>query len=98
MNPTNPKEVFQAFQKDSAEELGRHYSSKWLVTSLGFSLQQMAAMGCSSEELTGARRFIQTLTNLHEKEKEPAKFPEKVLKTFDQPALTQTASPKGKTK
>jgi hypothetical protein len=85
VNPFSPKEQYQKFQVESAAELVMHTNSKWLRVSLDAALAQMSAGGADDLELRGARRFIETLLDLAEKNTTVGKLPKIELTTFDNP-------------
>ena len=85
VNPFSPKEQYQKFQVESATELVMHTNSKWLRVSLDAALAQMSAAGAENLELRGARRFIEVLLDLAEKNTPLGKLPKIELTTFDTP-------------
>jgi hypothetical protein len=85
VTPFSPKEQYQRFQVESAAELTSHTNSKWLRVSLDAALAQLSASGAENLELRGARRFIETLLDLAEKNTPLGKLPKIELTTFDNP-------------
>ena len=83
VNPFSSKEQYQRYQTDSAAELVMHTNSKWLRVSLDAALAQMSAGGAENLELRGARRFIEILLDLAEKNTPLGKLPKIELTTFD---------------
>jgi hypothetical protein len=75
MTDFNPRQQYQLFQKDSADELGKQASQRWMTVSLAYSMAQFAANGATESELAGVRRFIGVFINLHEKLERTAKYP-----------------------
>jgi hypothetical protein len=83
VTPFSPKEQYQRYQTDSAAELTSHTNSKWLRVSLDAALAQLSAVGAENLELRGARRFIETLLDLAEKNTRLGKLPKTELTTFE---------------
>lgn len=80
----NPKNTFQLWQPDAAEILAQHVEARWFRASLDAALAQAAALGATTEELRGIRKFIDELLTLSEKAKEEiAPWPERRLTTYD---------------
>ena len=83
VNPFSPKDDFQKYNTPAAKELQSHTNSPWLRVSLDAALSQLAAVGADNRELRGARRFIETLLDLPEKDTPAGKLPQIKLETYD---------------
>ena len=83
VKPFSPKEQYQLYQPDSALALAENTNKKWLRVSLDAALAQLSASGAENLELRGARRFIEVLLDLPEKETKLGKLPPLKLNTYD---------------
>jgi hypothetical protein len=83
VNPFSPKIDFQKYNADSAVLLREHTNQKWLRLSLDASLTQLSASGADNRELRGARRLIETLLDIGEKDTPVGKLPPIKLETYD---------------
>ncbi len=78
-----PRDSFQSFQADCAEELQRQRDQRWMRVSLAYALAQFAASGVTGEQMSGAKGLIAALYKLPDKE-EPAKpFPKHELTVLE---------------
>ena len=64
MSDFSPKSQFILYHKEEAEALHQQSSERWFKISLNSALAQLAIHGASSDELKGARAFIDVLLNL----------------------------------
>lgn len=83
VNPFSPKVSFQRYNADSAKILQENTNQKWFRISLDASLAQLSAAGADNRELRGARRFIETLLDIGEKDTAVGKLPPIKLETYD---------------
>lgn len=81
--PFSPKDDFQKFHQDAFKELREQVNSKWLRVSLDSALTQLSAHGAENLELRGARRLIETLFDLSEKDTKTGKLPAIRLETYE---------------
>lgn len=80
MNTFSAKEHFIQSHKDEAATLAEAVQSKWFKESVCFALAVMAA-SVSTEQMVGARVFVNTLSNLGTPDEKPHQpLPEKNLK------------------
>jgi hypothetical protein len=79
----SPKHNFQAFQPEASEALKSQRESSWLTVSMTYALAEMASLGATTEQLNGARNFIQVLQNLWEKGEQQKRLPISSLETYD---------------
>ncbi len=79
----SPKDAFQTFSKEEALELLRQRESRWFIMSLNAAMSLIAHNGADAAELKGARRLIDALLNLSDKEGEQKSYPIKELLTYD---------------
>lgn len=75
---------FRNYQADSAELLLKQREQRWFVVSLDYALAHVASLGATKEELSGAKRLIQSLINLPDTPVERPSFPVRELTTFEQ--------------
>lgn len=80
----SPRSHFEKFQKEAAEELGKHIDQKWFRLALDAALANTASQGLSSEEMQGVNRFIRNLMALCEPTDIPEPFPSPRLPSYDQ--------------
>ena len=92
MTELDPKSQFQAFHPEEATQLQANRESRWLKTSLLYTLANMTHQGATEAELRGARRFVSVLLNLWEKASPPVTYPVKTLDTFEPPSITGIAA------
>lgn len=78
MAKLDAKEQFQTFQSDSCKELSTQVQQRWFQTSLTFAFAQLAS-SASSDEMSGARKFISVLSDLATAQIEKPVFPAKRL-------------------
>lgn len=83
VRPFSPKEQYQKYQSDSARALQDVTNSKWLRVSLDAALAQLAAIGADNRELRGARRLIEILLELPEKDTPTSSIPPITLEILD---------------
>ena len=82
----SPKSDYQGFHADCSEELSKQHDKRWFTVSIAYALAQMTAANCTGEELSGARKFIQTLLNLPEKPGKLSGYPPRRLEALENPS------------
>lgn len=80
----SPKQNFLNFQKEPAATLQEQRESFWLTTSFSYTLAEMAHLGATTEQLNGARNFIQIFQNLWDRGEAHQKLPVKRLQSYDE--------------
>lgn len=83
MTVFDPKQQFVKWHPEVASKLRDEHQSPWFVTVESFALLQMAASGCTSQELMGAKMLIQAVNNLAADEEQVTRFPKRTLQTFE---------------
>jgi len=83
MTVFDPKQQFTKWHPGVASKLRDEHQSPWFVTTESFALLQMAASGCTAEEMLGAKMLIQAINNLAADEEQVTRFPKRTLPTFE---------------
>ena len=79
----SPKEQFQKFHETSLDEFRKVIPQPWMCDAMNHALGEFAYSGATEQELSGVRRFIHTLVNLHEKPESTPKLPPVTLRSYD---------------
>jgi hypothetical protein len=91
----SPKIQFRKFQPQHHTILREEAQKSWFQTATTYALAQLADTGATHDELNGANRFIEILSNLGADEFKPVKLPVKSLKVLDGASIeTDEINPK----
>lgn len=69
MTEFSPKNLFQSLHKDEVEALQAQRSERWLKLAFSAAMAELACRGASSDEIKGARAFVDVLLNLPDTQK-----------------------------
>jgi len=81
----SPKILFQTVHSKPCEELQAHREDAWLKVAFSYSLAEMANLGATTEQLSGARNLIQVFQNLWEKGEPERRLPVQTLESYERP-------------
>lgn len=94
MNQIDPKLDFQTFTPTYSDEIRKNAPQPWFRYSCNVALAKMAYDGSTTEELAGARKFLEALYNLGEVRTELPRLPVKTLDDPDELAAKLAAQKK----
>jgi hypothetical protein len=93
MTEFSPKNLFQSLHKDETEALQRERSERWMKLAFTAALAELACRGASSDEIKGARAFVDVLLNLPDTQK-LERIPIKSLEVLGRETVPEPLKPK----